>query len=484
MVRALNPYDDSYYSNYDASYKVGVCDADGGNAVWIDTVPIIQRHVLEEHTVFLNHYRGTQRHVIVRPANNTTELHSITLDLISGCIPVHEVWVSHLTDTSATVEWEPENSGNSHAVYMGGSLLGIAPAGTTAWPLPPLTPGTEYTVAVREICSPGDTSMAIRHTFHTACAALSLPYFEGFGNSGDQENIVGVPACWTLHSNPSVDDAIAYYDPELHLYSSPYADSNISNYVVSPLLNVGNHGATVSFKARAGFAGIVGSVEVGVMTNVSDTASFIPCRTVNFIYGTTALQWYQFSTDTLALPSVWGVAVRWSAGHQCAFDSLTVTANPVTNYTLTLAVNDTTMGTVSGAGTYDAGSTVTITATPNEGYRFVTWSDSVTSPTRVFVVTSDLSLTAYFAPSGVGIDGTEGSAQNVAIHPNPTTGDAYISVGMPSVITVTDLQGRTVIQPTPVDSTLRIAEGTLPKGIYFVSVGNSAGTVVKKLVIQ
>ena len=484
MVRALNPYDDSYYSNYDASYKVGVCDADGGNAVWIDTVPIIQRHVLEEHTVFLNHYRGTQRHVIVRPVNNTTELHSITLDLISGCIPVHEVWVSHLTDTSATVEWEPENSGNSHAVYMGGSLLGIAPAGTTAWPLPPLTPGTEYTVAVREICSPGDTSMAISHTFHTACAALSLPYFEGFGNSGDQENIVGVPACWTLHSNPSVDYAIAYYDPELHLYSSPYADSNISNHVVSPLLNVGNHGATVSFKARAGFAGIVGSVEVGVMTNVSDTASFIPCRTVNFIYGTTALQWYQFSTDTLALPNVWGVAVRWSAGHQCAFDSLTVTANPVTNYTLTLAVNDTTMGTVSGAGTYDAGSTVTITATPNEGYRFVTWSDSVTSPTRVFVVTSDLSLTAYFAPSGVGIDGTEGSAQNVAIHPNPTTGDAYISVGMPSVVTVTDLQGRTVIQPTPVDSTLRIAEGTLPKGIYFVSVGNSAGTVVKKLVIQ
>ena len=111
-------------------------------------------------------------------------------------------------------------------------------------------------------------------------------------------------------------------------------------------------------------------------------------------------------------------------------------------------------------------------------------SDSVTSPTRVFVVTSDLSLTAYFAPSGVGINGTEGSAQNVAIHPNPTTGDAYISVGVPSVVTVTDLQGRTVIQPTQVDSTLRIAEGTLPKGIYFVCVGNSAGTVVKKLVIQ
>ena len=184
------------------------------------------------------------------------------------------------------------------------------------------------------------------------------------------------------------------------------------------------------------------------------------------------------------LPDVWAVAFHWKGVSVSMVSEVDVDPIIVPTYTLTLGVNDTAMGTVSGAGTYNAGSTVTITATPNEGYRFVTWSDSVTSPTRVFVVTSDLSLTAYFAPSGVGIDGTEGSAQNVAIHPNPTTGDAYISVGMPSVITVTDLQGRTVIQPTQVDSTLRIAEGTLPKGIYFVSVGNSAGTVVKKLVIQ
>ena len=83
----------------------------------------------------------------------------------------------------------------------------------------------------------------------------------------------------------------------------------------------------------------------------------------------------------------------------------------------------------------------------------------------------------------MGIGNVDG-LPNVAIHPNPTTGDAYISVGVPSVVTVTDLQGRTVIQPTQVDSTLRIAQGTLPKGIYFVSVGNSAGTTVKKLVIQ
>ena len=63
---------------------------------------------------------------------------------------------------------------------------------------------------------------------------------------------------------------------------------------------------------------------------------------------------------------------------------------------LTLAVNDTTMGSVTGAGTYEEGTTVTVTATPNEGYHFVVWSDSVTNATRTVKVDTDTTLTAYF----------------------------------------------------------------------------------------
>ena len=47
------------------------------------------------------------------------------------------------------------------------------------------------------------------------------------------------------------------------------------------------------------------------------------------------------------------------------------------------SVNDSRMGSVTGMGTYDKGTTVTLTATPNAGYRFVSWGDDVTENPRV-----------------------------------------------------------------------------------------------------
>ena len=61
-------------------------------------------------------------------------------------------------------------------------------------------------------------------------------------------------------------------------------------------------------------------------------------------------------------------------------------------------------GTVSGAGTYEVGSTATIKATPNSGYKFVKWSDGNTNAERQITITSsdisanvtNLSYTATF----------------------------------------------------------------------------------------
>lgn len=45
-------------------------------------------------------------------------------------------------------------------------------------------------------------------------------------------------------------------------------------------------------------------------------------------------------------------------------------------------------------GTY--GETITVTATPNEGYRFVKWDDGVTTASRTITVTGNATYTAYF----------------------------------------------------------------------------------------
>ena len=59
---------------------------------------------------------------------------------------------------------------------------------------------------------------------------------------------------------------------------------------------------------------------------------------------------------------------------------------------------DETTGTVEGSGTYEKYSSVTITAVPNEGYRFENWNDGDTNAKRILVVSSDTTLTAYFQP--------------------------------------------------------------------------------------
>ena len=70
-------------------------------------------------------------------------------------------------------------------------------------------------------------------------------------------------------------------------------------------------------------------------------------------------------------------------------------------YNLTTNVSPTGGGSVSpSGGSYDAGVTVTITATASSGYVFDYWSGSAsgTSPTTTVVMDAHKSVTAHFAP--------------------------------------------------------------------------------------
>lgn len=62
-----------------------------------------------------------------------------------------------------------------------------------------------------------------------------------------------------------------------------------------------------------------------------------------------------------------------------------------------LIVNPSVGGTVTGGGTYDYGTKVTLKATPSDGYHFVKWSDGDTNPTRTVTVTRNYTYVAIFA---------------------------------------------------------------------------------------
>ena len=93
-------------------------------------------------------------------------------------------------------------------------------------------------------------------------------------------------------------------------------------------------------------------------------------------------------------------------------------------YTITVVVDDPTMGGVTGGGIYEIGSTATLTAIPHSGYRFTCWNDNDTVNPRSVQVVEDATYTAYFEPVGNTEDTTllsDFSNGTVRIYPNPAT---------------------------------------------------------------
>ena len=123
----------------------------------------------------------------------------------------------------------------------------------------------------------------------------------------------------------------------------------------------------------------------------------------------------------------------------------------VVQYTVTLSANPPADGIVtqSGTGTYISGSSVTVTATPNAGFKFINWTEGgievSTTASYQFTITGDRILVGNFAVSVVGqLPVNLGSAARFAILSNsaitniPTsaiTGDVGISPGARSTIT-------------------------------------------------
>ena len=75
--------------------------------------------------------------------------------------------------------------------------------------------------------------------------------------------------------------------------------------------------------------------------------------------------------------------------------------DPSVKYTITIYSDTPGWGEIDGAGTYSSGSKVTISASPNDGYSFVGWSDGVTSSHRTITVSGDATFVAIFEPNNI-----------------------------------------------------------------------------------
>lgn len=92
----------------------------------------------------------------------------------------------------------------------------------------------------------------------------------------------------------------------------------------------------------------------------------------------------------------------------------TINIKSAFDYMLTVISADTSMGTVTGGGKYNAGAIATITATPKEGYEFVKWNDGDTSASRTVTVNADKTYTATFKKKVVSADAANFYISNIS----------------------------------------------------------------------
>ncbi|MBR1835295.1 MAG: hypothetical protein IJ785_07295 [Bacteroidales bacterium] len=130
-------------------------------------------------------------------------------------------------------------------------------------------------------------------------------------------------------------------------------------------------------------------------------------------------------------------------------------------YTITVTANNDAYGTVSGGGIYDSAATATLTATANEGYRFVNWADGNSNNPRIITVTADGSYMANFEELA-GVNVTFGDASWTAQYTNTQ----YLYNGSLGAILVAASQTSSTNQ-YPIVQLVNIWQGSAPStGTY------------------
>lgn len=187
------------------------------------------------------------------------------------------------------------------------------------------------------------------------------------------------------------------------------------------------------------------------------------------------------ATASWASAGTYNVIATATNADGSASDTIQVTITAVPTYTITVESNDNSMGTVLGGGTYNRGTQITLTAVPNEGYRFLRWHDGITEPERTLTVMANVTYSAYFGEQ-VGIDDVDAGA--ITLAPNPATTTVTFSGVAGKKVEVVDMQGRTHAEFKSQTSTLEADIRQWPRGAYFVRITSPEGTAVKKLIVK
>ena len=348
------------------------------------------------------------------------------------------------------------NSGTPSIAINGPTLVGTGmPATYTVsgpasasytWTLAGATPSTATGTSVTATWStPGTYNVVASTTYGgttlrdtlavtvQGCTINTFPYTMGFEPT---DNL----ACWNIIDNDGDgycwDYASVPHNGTQSFGSASYINNigvlTPDNWLVTPPVQLASgHGYTLTW-----YDGAIDSsyydehYSVYISTTGNNVANFTSTpvfqttlTTVSFTQRSVDLSSYAGQTIYIAFRHHNSTDVYW-----LLLDDIAITETTPTTYTLTVTSADPTMGSVSGSGTYPAGTAVTITATANAGYHFTQWNDGNTNASRSVTVTADATYTAYFAANApdtytltvTSADPTMGSASGSGTYPAGT----------------------------------------------------------------
>ncbi|MBP3739607.1 MAG: fibronectin type III domain-containing protein [Bacteroidales bacterium] len=422
-----------YRSNSYAQVEVGVM-TDPHNASSFTPIQAFAPSATstwDEVDIDLNGYSGQGHFVALRVyCTNTTSAYSfyiddVTLSSISSCPRPNSVTASNITMTSADITVNDAAELNHYRLWWGDSdSVDIT---TDSYTINGLGGSTSYTVTVAAICPDGSLTNTRSVTFRTLCGNISyssLPWFESFETYGlNVRDTAAALSCWSFihpHGETTYSSNGYCYVTNSYPVTGTYS-LRFSGYAPTPMVAVlppfdaSIANLKMSFHLRAensnaydGTTNSPGAIRIGYMTDPTDSTTFV--QTARFECTSGRFTSMTMDSATFAgAPAGARIAIEQvnnNTNYWWWIDDITVSLDqntPTPQYTVSVSSADATMGTASctPSGSVDAGTSVTATATANDGYHFVSWTDAAgavvsTANPYTFTVTADVTLTATF----------------------------------------------------------------------------------------
>ena len=254
--------------------------------------------ICEHVTIDLAQYAGQSVRIAfygestVAGGDNDLHIDNVRVDELPACVAPTQVVVTNVTGTSADIAWTENGTSTSWTVEYGpagfeeGDGTQENVIGTPSFSITGLNPATQYEVRISSDC----VSDTVCKLFFTGCMPIStVPYSWDFeDNLFAGTSAYPLPTCWSriVPSNagstlyPYVSSASSYAHSGTHtLYFSNYYGTQ---YAIMPELDVTAldfSNLMVTFFARNSASGT--TVEVGVMSDPTDTATFTVLQSVD-----------------------------------------------------------------------------------------------------------------------------------------------------------------------------------------------------------